>query len=44
MINTKGLKTISNKGKRKLRLSPKKGGDFRSDRYNSNWPRRDYVD
>ena len=39
----KRTKKTSSKGKGMLRLSPQERRDFRSDRYNNNWPRRDFV-
>ena len=31
-------------GKRKAKVVPQERRDFRSDRYNNNWPRRDYAE
>ena len=46
MTSTKGLKTINNreKGKGKAKVIPQEMRDFRTDRYNNNRPRRDYVE
>ena len=50
MISIRGLKTTNNKENGRLRLSlgkakviPKERRDFKSDRYNNNQSRRDYV-
>ena len=43
LTNTKGWKRTSCKGKERRRLSLKRGGDFKSDRYKNNCPRRDFA-
>ena len=40
----KRIEDDQQQGKGKARVIPQERRDFRSDRYNNNWPRRDYTD
>ena len=40
----KRIEDDKQQGKEKAKVIPQERRDFRSDRYNNNWPRRDYVD
>ena len=40
----KRIEDNQQQGKGKAKVIPQERRDFRSDRYNNNWPRRDYVD
>ena len=40
----KRIEDDQQQGKGKAKVIPQERRDFRSDRYNNNWPRRDYVD
>ena len=40
----KRIEDDQQQGKEKAKVIPQERRDFRSDRYNNNWPRRDYAD
>ena len=40
----KRIEDDQQQGKKKAKVIPQERRDFRSNRYNNNWPRRDYVD
>ena len=40
----KRIEDDQQQGKGKAKVIPQEMRDFRTDRYNNNWPRRDYVD
>ena len=40
----KRIENNQQQGKGKAKVIPQERRDFRSDRYNNNWPKRDYVD
>ena len=40
----KRIEDDQQQGKGKAKVIPQERRDFRSDRYNNNWPRRDYVE
>ena len=40
----KRIEDDQQQGKGKAKVIPQEMRDFRSDRYNNNWPRRDYVE
>ena len=37
------LRKTSSKGKGKAKVIPQERRDFRSDRYNNNWPQKDFL-
>ena len=40
----KRIEDDQQQGKGKAKVVPQERRDFRSDRYNNNWPRRDYAE